>query len=76
MPRPLDPLLEQAIAAGELTEAQALDVEAFADGILARVRAGELTRAQARALTAATAIRDARAELAARARARRSGGRR
>lgn len=64
----LDPLLQRAIAAGIMTEAQARDVDAFADGILARGRAGELTEEQADELVRAAAQRDGEAELRARER--------
>lgn len=65
-PPGLDPLLQQAIADGHLTEAQARDVDALCDGIVGRVRAGELTRAQGSALVTRTAISDGLAALAAR----------
>lgn len=68
----LDPILQRAIALGLLTEAQARDVDALADGIVARVRDGELTDEQGDAIVAAAAVRDGVAELRARARRRRS----
>ena len=64
----LDPLLQRAIAAGVMTEAQARDVDAFADGVVARVAAGELTEEQGDELVARRATSDAHAELRARAR--------
>lgn len=39
----LDPLLRELVQQGFLTEAQALDVDALADGLADRVRTGELT---------------------------------
>lgn len=64
----LDPLLQNAIASGVMSEAEARDLDAFADGIVARMRAGELTQKQADDLVSLTAIRDAQAKLRARAR--------
>jgi len=39
----LDPLLQWAVHSRLLTLGQALDADAFADGLDARVRAGEIT---------------------------------
>jgi hypothetical protein len=72
-PRPeLDPLLLAAIDAGIMTEAQARDVDAFADGILARGRAGEITEAQADELIQRQALRDGLAWRASNRAARRA----
>jgi hypothetical protein len=67
----LDPLLQQAIAAGVMTEAQARDVDALADGLCARGRAGEITEEQAHQLAREAAQRDGEAFNRARARRRR-----
>jgi hypothetical protein len=69
MPSPLDPLLQRAIAAGVMSEAQARDVDALADGITARLLAGEITEEQAQALAEWAAVRDGQAVNRARARA-------
>jgi len=69
----LDPLLQRAMALGVMSEAQARDVDAFADGLCARGRAGEITEEQAHELARAAAQRDG--EAVNRARARRRGGR-
>jgi hypothetical protein len=63
----LAPVLRFAIESGIMSEGQARDLDAFGDGIDARLRAGELTEEQAQALTEATAIRDAQAVNRARA---------
>lgn len=76
MPQPLDPILQWAIANGAMSEAQARDCDAFADGVVARMREGELTEEQAAELVAATAIRDAQAVNRARARMAAAGGNR
>jgi hypothetical protein len=67
----LDPMLQRAIALGIMTEAQARDVDALADGIVARGRAGEITEEQGAELARTAAQRDGEAELRARARRRR-----
>jgi hypothetical protein len=66
----LDPILQGAIASGIMTEAQARDLDAFADGLVARGRAGELTEEQASELARAAAQRDGEAVNRARARRR------
>jgi len=58
----LDLLLRAAVASGLMTEAQARDVDAFADGLARRILDGELTEAEAHALAAAQAITDAKAQ--------------
>lgn len=65
----LPPLLRAAIEAGVMSRGQAQDVDAFADGLLARMCAGELTEEQVNELAAATAVRDGEAVNRARARA-------
>lgn len=67
----LDPMLQQAIAAGVMSEAQARDLDAFADGLCARGRAGEITEQQALEHARAAAQRDGEAVNRARARRRR-----
>ena len=67
MPRPLHPVLARVVARGLMSEAQARDVDAFADGVLERVRSGEITREQGDELVQAQAIRDALAFKRARA---------
>lgn len=51
-----------------MTEAQARDVDALADGLATRLGAGELTEAQANEIAGATAVRDGLAFNRARAR--------
>lgn len=69
MERPkLAPILERAIAAGIMSEQQARDVDAFADGLVARVDAGELMPEEGAALCLETATRNALAERRARIR--------
>lgn len=59
MERPkLAPILERAVAAGVLTEAQARDVDALADGLASRVTSGELTQEQCDELARDAAQRD------------------
>ena len=67
MPRPLHPVLARVVARGLMSEAQARDVDAFADGVLARVRCGEITRQQGDDLVMAQAVSDALAFKRARA---------
>lgn len=71
-PRPappeLVPTLRFVIESGIMSEGQARDLDAFADGVLARGRAGELTEEQASELVIETAIRDGLAVNRARAR--------
>lgn len=66
--RELDPALRAAIRAGLMTEAQARDVDAFADGIVARIRAGEMTEEEASSLAVKQGIADGLAALRKRGR--------
>ena len=66
----LDPLLRAAIRSGAMTEAEARDVDAFADGIVARVREGQLTVEQAAELARRQGTQDALARNRARGRKR------
>lgn len=73
-PRPANPELaaplQWAIDNGIMTLEQARDVDALADGLVARVREGEITEEQGHELAAAAALRDGQAVNRARARAR------
>jgi hypothetical protein len=62
-------LLLAAVELGHMSEQEARDLEAFADGLDARVIEGELTAEQAGNIGAAQAVRDGEAILRARARA-------
>ncbi len=55
----LDPWLRAAVRAGLMTEQQALDADAFGDGLVQRVKDGELTIEQAEALAAKQGTADA-----------------
>lgn len=55
----LDPLLQWAVRSGLMTEAQARDVDAFADGVVQRKRAGELSAEEADRLVVRRAYSDA-----------------
>src|SRR5262245_32466853 len=67
-PLGLDPVLEWAIGRGVMSHGQARDLDAFADGLAARVRDGEITEEEGDDLAHAQAVRDAQAVLRARAR--------
>lgn len=62
----LDPLLQWAVHSRLLTLGQALDADAFADGLDARVRAGEITEEEGLELAHEQAMSDGRAMLRAR----------
>jgi hypothetical protein len=66
--------LRFAIESGIMSEGQARDVDATADGLVARMRAGEITEEQGLELAGAAAVRDGQA--VNRARARAAGGNR
>lgn len=68
-PTDLAPSLRFAIESGIMSTGQARDLDAFADGLVARERAGELTHEQALELAGAAAVRDGEAFNRARARA-------
>lgn len=55
----LDPLLRWAVDQGLITEAQALDVDAMADGLASRVVEGELSVTEAGELAGKQGISDA-----------------
>lgn len=55
----LDPRLRLMVQCGLMTEQQARDVDAFADGLCARIAAGELTVEEAGALAAKQGTEDA-----------------
>lgn len=61
--------LRFAIESGIMSEGLARDVDATADGLVARIRAGEITEEQGLELAAAAAVRDGQAVNRARARA-------
>jgi hypothetical protein len=50
-PGELDPVLRAAIELGVMSEGQVRDCDAFADGLVARVRSGELTQEQGDEIT-------------------------
>jgi hypothetical protein len=61
-------MLERAIEAGIITEAQARDADAYADGLASRIVSGDLSIEQARAQAERDASRDGTAIRASRAR--------
>ena len=69
MTKQLDPQLERAVRLGLMTRAAAEDIDAFADGIVARVVSGEITKEEGNRLTVEQAVKDALALNRARERA-------